>query len=126
MFKPSHTDFNSNERVFIDTIPSQSSNPGQNVDIADAQTVSTSAFCYPNPVSNEGVIAWRQSADANVRIELFNAFGSGLAQICNEWFAQGRHDIDISSTISNCLPGLYVARITIEGQVPVNVRIIKQ
>ena len=126
LFKPSHTDFNSNERVFIDTIPSQSSNPGQNVDIADAQTVSTSAFCYPNPVSNEGVIAWRQSADANVRIELFNAFGSGLAQICNEWFAQGRHDIDISSTISNCLPGLYVARITIEGQVPVNVRIIKQ
>lgn len=126
LFKPSHNDFNSNERVSIDTIPSQSSNPEPNVSIADAQVVSASAFCYPNPVSNEGVIAWRQSADANVRIELFNAFGSGLAQICNEWFAQGRHDIDISSTISNCMPGLYIARITIEGQVPINVRIIKQ
>lgn len=126
LFKPSHNDFNSNERVSIDTIPSQSSNPEQNVGIVDALTVSASAFCYPNPVSSEGVIAWRQTSDANVRIELFNAFGSGLAQICNEWFAQGRHDIDISSTISNCMPGLYIARITIEGQVPINVRIIKQ
>lgn len=123
LFKPSHNDFNSNEKVSIDTIPTITEPP---VDIADMQAVSASAFCYPNPVSNEAVIAWRQATDANVRIELFNAFGSGMAQICDEWFAQGRHDIDISSTISNCTPGLYVARITIDGQAPVNVRIIKQ
>ena len=126
LFKPSHTDFNSNEKVSIDTIPAEITETEPSVGIADAQAVSASAFCYPNPVSSEAVIAWRQTTDANVRIELFNAFGSGLAQICEEWFAQGRHDIDISGTIINCTPGLYVARITIDGQAPVNVRIIKQ
>ena len=126
LFKPSNNDFNSNEKVSINPIPSQSSNPEENVSIADAQVVSASAFCYPNPVSNEAVITWRQTTDANVQIELFNAFGSSLGQICNEWLTQGRHDVDISSAISNCTPGLYVARIIIDGQTPVNVRIIKQ
>jgi hypothetical protein len=49
-----------------------------------------------------------------------------VAQICDEWFAQGRQQIDISRFIGDCTPGLYVARIDIDGQAPINVRIIKQ
>ena len=111
-FKPSNDNFSTNEKVFVD--------------ITEAQAANASAVCYPNPVSSEAALVWQQTADANVRIELFNAFGNCVAQICNEWFAQGHQQIDISRAISNCSPGLYIARITIDGQSPLNVRIIKQ
>ena len=111
-FSPSHSDFSANEPVFVD--------------ITEAQAANASAVCYPNPVSSEAAILWQQTADANVRIELFNAFGNCVAQICDEWFAQGQQQIDISHAVSACTPGLYVAKITIDGQSPLNVRIIKQ
>lgn len=111
-FKPSNDNFSTNEKVFVG--------------ITEAQAANASAVCYPNPVSSEAALVWQQTADANVRIELFNAFGNCVAQICNEWFAQGHQQIDISRAISNCSPGLYIARITIDGQSPLNVRIIKQ
>ena len=111
-FNPSRSDFSANEKVFVD--------------ITEAQAANASAICYPNPVSSEAALVWQQTADANVRIELFNAFGNCVAQICNEWFAQGQQQIDISRAISNCTPGLYIAKITIDGQAPLNVRIIKQ
>ena len=111
-FSPSRSDFSANEPVFVD--------------ITEAQAANASAVCYPNPVSSEAAILWKQTADANVRIELFNAFGNCVAQICDEWFAQGQQQIDISHAVSACTPGLYVAKITIDGQPPLNVRIIKQ
>ena len=111
-FSPSRSDFSANESVFVD--------------ITEAQAANASAVCYPNPVSSEAAILWKQTADANVRIELFNAFGNCVAQICDEWFAQGQQQIDISRAVSACTPGLYVAKITIDGQSPLNVRIIKQ
>ena len=111
-FNPSFTDFSSNEKIFVD--------------ITEAQVANMSAVCYPNPVNNDASIVWSQTADANVRIELFNAFGSCLAQICDGWFAQGQQQIDISRAIGTCTPGLYIAKINIDGQSPLNVRIIKQ
>ena len=111
-FNPSRSDFNTNEKILVD--------------ISEAQAANASAVCYPNPVNSEAALLWQQTADANVRIELFNAFGNSVAQICNEWFAQGQQQIDISRTISACTSGLYIAKITIDGQSPLNVRIIKQ
>lgn len=111
-FNPSHNEFNSNEKIFVD--------------ITEAQATNMSAVCYPNPVSSDAWLVWSQTTDANVKIELFNAFGNCLAQICDEWFTQGSQQIDISRTISTCAPGLYIAKINIDGQAPVNVRIIKQ
>ena len=111
-FNPSRSDFNTNEKILVD--------------ISEAQAANASAVCYPNPVSSEATLLWQQATDANVRIELFNAFGNSVAQICNEWFVQGQQQIDISRAISVCTPGLYIAKITIDGQSPLNVRIIKQ
>ena len=111
-FNPSNDGFNTGEQVYVD--------------ITEAQMTNVSAICYPNPVSSDASIVWTQSSDAIVRIELFSAFGSCVAQICDEWFAQGRQQIDISRFIGDCTPGLYVARIDIDGQAPINVRIIKQ
>ena len=111
-FNPSNDNFKSGEKVFVD--------------ITEALADNVSAVCYPNPVSSEASIVWSQTADADVRIELFNAFGNCVAQICDEWFTAGRNSIDISRAISICTPGLYVAKISIDGQAPVNVRIIKQ
>ncbi|MBO4602649.1 MAG: CotH kinase family protein [Salinivirgaceae bacterium] len=111
-FNPSRSDFNANEKIFVD--------------ITEAQAASVSAVCYPNPVNSEAALLWQQTADANVRIELFNAFGNCVAQICDEWFAQGQQQIDISRAIAACTPGLYIAKISIDGQMPINVRIIKQ
>lgn len=111
-FSPSLSDFGSEEKIYVD--------------ITEAQMANVSAVCYPNPVSSEASIVWMQNTDANVRVELFNAFGTCVAQICDEWFVQGRQQIDISRFIGNCTSGLYVARINIDGQAPINVRIIKQ
>ena len=111
-FNPSRSDFNTNEKILVD--------------ISEAQAANASAVCYPNPVSSEATLLWQQATDANVRIELFNAFGNSVAQICNEWFVQGQQQIDISRAISVCTPGLYIAKITIDGKSPLNVRIIKQ
>ena len=111
-FNPSFTDFSSNEKIFVD--------------ITEAQVANMSAVCYPNPVSSEAALAWQQTADGNVRVDLFNAFGSCVAQICDGWFAQGQQQIDISRAIGTCTPGLYIAKINIDGQSPLNVRIIKQ
>ena len=111
-FNPSRSDFNTNEKVFVD--------------ITEAQAVNASAVCYPNPVSSEAALVWQQTADGNVRVDLFNAFGSCVAQICDGWFAQGQQQIDISRAIGTCTPGLYIAKINIDGQSPLNVRIIKQ
>lgn len=111
-FSPSRSDFNANEEIFVD--------------INEAQAINASAVCYPNPVSSEAALLWQQTADANVRIELFNAFGNCVAQICDEWFMQGQQQIDISRAISNCTPGLYIAKIAVDGRLPINVRIIKQ
>lgn len=111
-FNPSLSDFGLDEKIYVD--------------ITEAQMANVSAVCYPNPVSSEASIVWMQNSDANVRIELFSAFGTCVAQICDEWFTQGRQQIDISSFIGICTPGLYVAKININGESPVNVRIIKQ
>ncbi|MBO7477781.1 MAG: CotH kinase family protein [Salinivirgaceae bacterium] len=111
-FSPSRSDFSANEKIFVD--------------ITEALAANASAVCYPNPVSSEAALLWQQTTDANVRIELFNAFGYCVAQICDEWFAQGQQQIDISRAISAFTPGLYVAKISIDGQSPLNVRIIKQ
>ncbi|MBR6083301.1 MAG: CotH kinase family protein [Salinivirgaceae bacterium] len=111
-FNPSHSDFSANEKIFVD--------------ITEALAANASAVCYPNPVSSEATLVWQQASGADVRIELFNAFGNCVALICDEWFAQGQQQIDISRAISNCIPGMYVARISIGGQAPVNLRIVKQ
>ena len=111
-FSPSHSDFSANEKIFVD--------------ITEALAANASAVCYPNPVSSEATLVWQQTSGADVRIELFNAFGNCVALICDEWFAQGQQQIDISHAIGNCIPGMYVARISIGGQAPVNLRIVKQ
>ncbi len=111
-FSPSRSDFSANEKIFVD--------------ITETLAANASAVCYPNPVSSEATLVWQQTSDADVRIELFNAFGNCVALICDEWFTQGQQQIDISRTISNCIPGMYVARISIGGQAPVNLRIVKQ
>lgn len=120
LFKPSNTDFSSNVKVKVDNTPAES------VDIEEVQVVNVMAACYPNPVNSEASIVWSQPDGANVLIELFNAFGNHLALICDEWHEQGRHNIDISSIVGRCTPGLYVAKVVIDGQSPINVRIIKQ
>ena len=124
LFKPSHNDFTFNEKVVINV--TEIIDNKDKTGLADSQADISSAVCYPNPVNNEAAIAWTQNADGNVRIELFNAFGNLVALICDEQFEQGSQQIDISSTIGNCTPGLYIVRICINGQAPVNVRIIKQ
>ena len=111
-FNPSHSDFSANEKIFVD--------------ITEALAANASAVCYPNPVSSEATLVWQQASGADVRIELFNSFGNCVALICDEWFAQGQQQIDISHAIGSCVAGMYVARISIDGQVPVNVRIVKQ
>jgi hypothetical protein len=98
----------------------------QNVDITEVQVVNVSAACYPNPVTSEATVVWSQTADANVQIELFNAFGSHLSQICDGLFEQGRHSIDISHIVANWTSGLYYAKVSVDGQSPIVVKIMKQ
>ena len=122
LFKPSQSDFNFNEKVTIN----KKEMPEETTSIEDAKIVSMSVVCYPNPTNGQATLEWSQTGDANVRIELFNVYGNSLAQICNGWFAQGSHDIDISHVTGNLAEGLYFAKISIDGQQPTNLKIMKQ
>jgi hypothetical protein len=109
-FNPSHDDFTRNEFVGVE----------------EEFIAKTFAICYPNPVNSQATLLWSQTADANVKIELFNAFGNKVALICDEWFAQGQQRVEICGAVSACTAGVYFAKINITGQAPIIVRIIKQ
>ncbi|MBO7496713.1 MAG: CotH kinase family protein [Salinivirgaceae bacterium] len=122
LFKPSRNDFSINEKVTIN----KKETPEEITGIEDAEIASVSVVCYPNPTNGQATLEWSQTGDANVRIELFNVYGNSLAQICNGWFAQGSHDIDISHITGNLAAGLYFAKISIDGQPLTNLKIMKQ
>lgn len=109
-FNPSHDDFTRNEFVGVE----------------EEFVAKAFAICYPNPVSSQATLLWSQATDANVTVELFNAFGNKVALICDEWFAQGQQRVEIGGAVSACTAGVYFAKINITGQAPIIVRIIKQ
>ncbi|MBR6083302.1 MAG: CotH kinase family protein [Salinivirgaceae bacterium] len=112
-FNPSHSDFTIADLSFT-------------VDIDELDVPEMFAMCYPNPVGGRASLLWQQTTDANVRIELFNSFGYRLALIDDVWYSQGRNSFDISYIIGGSASGLYVAKICVDGQNPVIVRIIKR
>ena len=111
LFKPSHTDF---------------SVAGSSVDVEEATVPQVVAMCYPNPFKSEAAIEWEQAAEANVAVAIFTAQGTELANVCDGWYSEGVHQIDITHLAANWTPGLYFAKVTIEGKEPVIIKIVKQ
>ena len=112
-FNPSHSNFTIADYSFT-------------VDIVDEPIASAQVTCYPNPFRTEAAIVWEQSAEANVVIELYSANGFTMSRICDDVFADGWHTVDITEMASNWSAGLYFAKITIGGQPPVIIKIMKQ
>ena len=110
--RPSHSDFSIADSSFVD--------------VEEEPVAEIYAMCYPNPFADNVAIVWEQSADANVVVELFTAQGQMLSQLADEVYMQGLHQIDISHVTSGLGAGLYFAKVTIAGQKPVIIRMIKQ
>lgn len=112
-FNPSHTDFSISDNSY-------------SVDVEDEPVTYVQAICYPNPFRFNATIVWEQSAYANVAIELYAASGLKLATIANDQYEPGIHQSDISHTTGNLASGLYFAKISIDGQKPIILKIMKQ
>ena len=112
-FNPSHTDFSISDNSY-------------SVDVEDEPVTYVQAICYPNPFRFNATIVWEQSAYANVAIELYAASGLKLATIANDQYEPGIHQSDISHITGNLASGLYFAKISIDGQKPIILKIMKQ
>jgi len=84
------------------------------------------AMCRPNPVAGNAAIEWVQPCGGNVRIDLFNTQGQKLAQLCNEHYSQGEHEIDFSGIASGWNSGVYFVRVFVDGCVPVVIKLVKR
>ena len=116
IFTPSHTDFtiSDNSFVVIDDYIGEEAEP------------EIYAMCYPNPFNSSAAIVWEQTTDAEVLVELYSASGSKIATLADDWFEQGAHNVDISGVAANWSTGLYFSKISIAGQKPVIIKILKQ
>jgi hypothetical protein len=115
IFTPSHTDF---------TIGDDSFNVV--VDLDEEPVAELYAMCYPNPFNDEAAIVWEQTADAEVMVELFAANGHKLVTVADAEFEAGQHQVDVSSITGSLAKGLYFAKITVAGQKPVIIKMMKQ
>ena len=116
IFTPSHTDFSIGDDSFNVVIDNLDEEPVAEI----------FAMCYPNPFDNNAAIVWEQTADAEVLVELYTASGLKTATLANEWYEQGTHKIDISNVSGAWSAGLYFAKISVVGQKPVIIKIMKQ
>lgn len=117
-FSTSHTDF---------AVSDSSYNPIRfYVDVDENEIVEVSAISYPNPFRTNATIKWQQSVAANVQIELFSVNGLKIAELCNEWFSEGQYTKDITDLINNWQSGLYFTKVSIAGQKPIILKLIKQ
>ena len=114
-FNPSHTDFSIKDNVYI-----------YMVDIDDEPVAAVQAMCYPNPVRANAEIVWEQSTTADVVVELYAANGLKLAVVANDQYEPGMYKIDISHMTGNWTSGLYFAKISVNGQKPIIIKIMKQ
>ncbi|MBR4621361.1 MAG: CotH kinase family protein [Salinivirgaceae bacterium] len=112
-FNPSHTDFSIADNTF-------------SVGVDDAPVANVQAMCYPNPFRTNAAIVWEQATDADVVIELYAASGLKLATTADGAFESGLHKIDISHIVGDWASGLYFAKITVDGQKPIILKIMKQ
>ncbi len=112
-FNPSHNDFTIVDNSFI-------------VDIEAQDVPEVYAMCHPNPVRSAAAIIWEQTIDGDVLVELYAATGFKMAVVADDWYETGTHSVDIGSITGHWPAGLYFAKISIYGQKPVIVRIVKQ
>ena len=85
----------------------------------------TFAMCYPNPVVDNAEIIWQQDIAANVQVEILSAQGVVLADFGSKFYDEGEHTLNITKAVDR-QPGLYFAKITIDGNQPVVIKILRQ
>ena len=112
-FNPSHDDFSIVDTTF-------------KVGFEEQVVPELFAMCYPNPLRSDARIMWELASEAYVNIELYAANGLKMSAVCDDLFAEGRHVIDISDVAANWNPGLYFAKISLNGQKTVVLKIMKQ
>ena len=112
-FSPSHDDFSIGDDSF-------------RVGVGEEHEVSESfAFCRPNPFCESAEIIWNQAVTSNTRVQVFSAQGVVLADFGSNFYAEGEHSLNITSAV-NWQPGLYFAKIAIDGCNPVIIKILRQ
>ena len=112
-FSPSHDDFSISDDSFRVGV-------GEEHEALDVY-----AFCQPNPFRDNAEIVWHQSVAANGRIQIFSAQGVVLADLGNKFYAEGEHTLNITNAVS-WQPGLYFAKIAVDGSQPVVIKILRQ
>lgn len=112
-FSPSHDDFSIGDDSF-------------RVGVVEEHEVPESfAFCRPNPFHDNAEIVWNQAVASNTRVQVFSAQGVVLADFGSNFYAEGEHSLNLTSAV-NWQPGLYFAKIAIDGCNPVIIKILRQ
>ena len=112
-FSPSHDDFSIGDDSF-------------RVGVGEEHEVPESfAFCRPNPFCESAEIVWNQTVASNTRVQVFSAQGVVLADFGSNFYAEGEHSLSITSSV-NWQPGLYFAKIAIDGCNPIIIKFLRQ
>lgn len=71
-------------------------------------------YCYPNPVKDYTEIQFDLNADKQVKIELCDATGKVLSEVCNKSFASGKQKLRLD--MLNYPSGVYNCVLTVNNQ----------
>lgn len=112
LFSPSHNDFSIGDDSF-------------RVGVSEEPVSEVFAICRPNPFRESAEIVWNQTVAANARIQILSAQGLILADFGNKFYSEGEHSFSITSS-TNLQPGLYFAKVTIDGCTPMVIKILRQ
>ena len=96
-------------------------------DNAEIELITTDAYaaCRPNPFIEKASIMWFQPIDGNVIIELFDFQGRKIVQLCNDFYENGEQEIDFGRYAKAWQSGLYFAKVSLAGQKPIILKLIK-
>jgi len=70
----------------------------------------------PNPFTESTVLHYELERAAPVQIELYNAAGALQQTIVNEEQTSGTHAVSLNAQSLQLTPGLYIARVAVDGQ----------
>ncbi|MDZ4757327.1 MAG: GEVED domain-containing protein [Bacteroidota bacterium] len=87
--------------------------------IAQANSIINELYVFPNPYSQETNLNFILTKTSFAEIELYDLYGRKISIIARGNLSTGKHIIPVNTTQQKASQGIYLLRLTIEGQTSV-------
>ena len=74
---------------------------------------------YPNPVIENATVRYSISADANVKLDIYNVFGVKVQSLVNTQQQSGEYNFNFNAKNNNLKPGMYFISLSVNGKMNV-------